>query len=121
MLRGIRGAATVEKNSREEIWRASQELVTKIIALNEISAENIGAIIFSSTKDLTAAFPTTGLRKLKALQLVPLFDAQETEVEGSLPMCIRVLIFADIEKNLNEIRHVYLGEAKKLRPDLSGE
>lgn len=121
MLRGIRGAATVEKNSREEIWRAAQELVTKIVEKNEISAENIGAIIFSSTKDLTAAFPTSGVRKISDFQFVPLFDAQETEVEGSLPLCIRVLILADVEKNLTEIHHIYLGEAKKLRPDLSGE
>lgn len=119
MLRGIRGAATVEKNSREEIWRAAQELVKKITVLNEISAENIGAIIFSSTKDLTAAFPSSAVRQISDFQLVPLFDAQETEVEGSLSFCIRVLILADVEKNLNEIRHVYLGEAKKLRPDLS--
>lgn len=118
MLRGIRGATTVKKNSPEEIWSATQELVTKIIETNEISLENIGAIIFSSTKDLTAAFPATGLRKISDFQFIPLFGAQEIEVEKSLPMCIRVLILADVKKSLSEIRHIYLGEAKKLRPDL---
>ena len=121
MLRGIRGAASVATNTKEDIWQTARTLVTNMLSLNEVQLENIGAIIFSSTKDLTAAFPTTGLRTLKSLQLVPLFDAQETDVEGSFPMCIRVLILADLEKNLNEIHHVYLGEAKKLRPDLLGE
>lgn len=120
-MRGIRGAATVEKNSKEEIWRAAQELVTKILDLNELTAENIGAIIFSSTRDLTAAFPASGVRQLKDFQFVPLFDAQETFVEEDLPMCIRVLILADTNKSQREIFHVYLGGAKKLRPDLSGE
>lgn len=119
MLRGIRGATTVEKNSPEEIWKMSQELFLKIIERNEIHAENIGAVIFSSTKDLNSAFPSSAVRKISGFQFVPLFDAQETEVEESLPFCIRVLVLADVEKNLNEIRHVYLGGAKKLRPDLA--
>ena len=118
-LRGIRGAATVEKNSREEIWKTARALLTNILSANEISAENLGAVIFSSTQDLTAAFPTAGVRQLPGFNLVPLFDAQETFVEGSLPMCIRVLILADTDKKINEVHHVYLGGAKKLRPDLN--
>ena len=119
MLRGIRGATTAKKNSPEEIWAAGKELVEEIVALNEIKIENIGAIIFSSTKDLNSAFPSSGVRKNSDFQFVPLFDAQETFVESDLPFCIRVLVLADVEKNLNEIRHVYLNGAKKLRPDLA--
>ena len=118
-IRGIRGAATVEENSREEISRAAQLLVTKILSANELDLNNVGAIIFTSTQDLTAAFPTAGLRQLPGFNLVPLFDAQETFVEGSLPMCVRVLVLADVDKSSAEIHHVYLGGAKKLRPDLT--
>ena len=118
MLRGIRGAATVKNNSKDDIWKAAQLLVTKILSANEIPSDNIGAIIFTSTNDLTAAFPTAGLRQLPGFNFIPLFDAQETFVEGSLPMCIRVLILADIDKNYSEIHHVYLDDARKLRPDL---
>ena len=119
MLRGIRGAITVNQNSKEEIFQAAQLMVTKILESNELQIENIGAIIFTSTNDLTAAFPAAGLRQLSSeFSFVPLFDAQETFVEGSLPMCIRVLILADIDKKPKEINHVYLGNAKKLRPDL---
>ena len=118
-LRGIRGAVTVEKNTKEEIWRAAQTLVTKILSANGIVADAIGAMIFSSTEDLTAAFPTSGVRQLSAFSLVPLFDTRQIAVEGSLPMCIRVLILAEVDKKPNEVCHIYLGGAKNLRPDLA--
>ena len=117
-MRGIRGAITVEKNSKEQIWQAARLLVTEILSQNELPAENIGAIIFSSTEDLTAAFPSTTIRQLPALKLIPLFDTREPAVENSLPLCIRVLILADTDTAQNKIRHVYLGGAKNLRPDL---
>ena len=46
---------------------------------------------------------------------------QEMYVEGSLPMCIRVMVQVQREKaNLNqETRHIYLRGAAKLRPDLA--
>ena len=117
-MRGVRGAITVDENSREKIWQAARLLVTEILSHNEFHAEDIGAIIFSTTEDLTAAFPSSAIRKLSALRLVPLFDTREPAVEDSLPLCIRVLILANTDKNQNEIRHVYLGGAKNLRPDL---
>ncbi|MBO4779234.1 MAG: chorismate mutase [Selenomonadaceae bacterium] len=117
-MRGIRGAVTAEKNSREQIWQAACQLVTEILSLNELQAENIGAIIFSSTEDLTAAFPSSAIRQSPELRLVPLFDTREPAVENSLPLCIRVLILAETDRAQNNIRHVYLGGAKNLRPDL---
>ena len=117
-MRGIRGAITVDENSKEKIWRAAQLLVTEILSQNELRAENLGAIIFSTTEDLTAAFPSSAVRQLSTLSLVPLFDTREPAVENSLPLCIRVLILADTDKAQNKIRHVYLGGAKNLRPDL---
>ncbi len=117
-MRGIRGAITVDENSKEKIWRAAQLLVTEILSQNELRAENLGAIIFSTTEDLTAAFPSSAVRQLSALSLVPLFDTREPAVENSLPLCIRVLILTDTDAAQNKIRHVYLGGAKNLRPDL---
>lgn len=118
-MRGIRGAITVDENSQELIWQAARHLVTKILSQNELRAENIGALIFSTTEDLTAAFPSTALRERPAFRWVPLFDTREPAVENSLPLCIRVLILADVDKAQNEIHHVYLGGAKNLRPDLN--
>jgi len=118
-MRGIRGAVTVDEDSKEKIWQAARLLVTKILSLNELHAEDIGAIIFSTTEDLTAAFPSSAVRKLPALSLIPLFDTREPAVENSLPLCIRVLVLANVNKKQNEVRHVYLGGAKNLRPDLN--
>ena len=117
-IRGLRGAITVEENSQKAIWSAAQFLITELLSANQVHPDTIGAVIFSSTKDLTAAFPTTGVRQLPNFQNLPFFDTVEMDVEGSLPMCLRVLVLADIEKNLNEVCHIYLGDAKKLRPDI---
>ncbi|MBE8952883.1 MAG: chorismate mutase [Quinella sp. 1Q7] len=117
-MRGIRGATTVEENSREKIWRTARHLVTQILSQNELHAEDIGAIIFSTTEDITAAFPSSAIRQLPALKFIPLFDTTEPAVEGSLPLCIRVLVLADIDKKQTDVRHIYLGGAKNLRPDL---
>ena len=118
-LRGLRGAATVAENTKEEIWKTAQQLITEILSQNQIVFDNIGAVIFSSTEDLTAAFPTTGVRQLPNFQFIPLFDTRQLAVENSLPMCVRVLILVDVDKKLDELHHVYLGGAKNLRPDLS--
>ena len=117
-LRGIRGAITVDENSREQIWQAARQLVTKVLSSNKLRGEDVSAMIFSSTQDLTAAFPSTGVRQLTGLRLVPLFDTLEPAIENSLPLCIRVLILADVDKKQNEVCHVYLDGAKNLRPDL---
>ena len=117
-MRGVRGAITVDENSKEQIWQAARLLVTKILSQNKLHAEDLGAIIFSTTEDLTAAFPSSAVRELPAFNLVPFFDTREPAVENSLPLCIRVLILANVDKKQNEIHHVYLGGAKKLRPDL---
>ena len=117
-LRGIRGAITVDENSREQIWQAARQLVTKVLSSNKLRGEDVSAMIFSSTQDLTAAFPSTGVRQLTGLRLVPLFDTLEPAVENSLPLCIRVLVLADTDKRQSEVCHVYLEGAKNLRPDL---
>ena len=118
-LRGIRGATTVASNTKEEIWRAAQLLMTKVMSANQLNVDQIGAAIFSSTEDLTAAFPTTGVRQLPTFAIIPLFDTRQLAVEDSLPRCIRLLLLVDVDKSAKEIRHVYLEGAEKLRPDLN--
>ena len=117
-MRGVRGATTVDENTKEAIWQASRQLVEAMLSANGIRTEEIGAALFSMTEDLTAAFPTTGARQIPGFELVPLFDARQLAIEESLPMCIRVLLLIDTPKGQNEIHHIYLEGAKKLRPDL---
>lgn len=117
-MRGIRGATTVETNSVEEIHTAAQNLIVEILSRNHVDPSQIGAAIFSMTEDLTAAFPTAGARKIPGFELVPLFDARQCAIEGSLERCIRVLLLVETEKSQREVYHVYQGRAKNLRPDL---
>ena len=120
-MRGIRGAITVENNSREEIFAAVQRMVKEMCSLNELCPEDIGAAIFSATDDLTAAFPAAGARAVSGFDFVPLFDARQMDVDHSLQKCIRVLLLVNTEKTQREIHHVYLGQAACLRPDLTNK
>lgn len=116
--RGVRGATTVESNSRDEILTATRQLVALMIRLNEIEPEDVGSAIFSATRDLNAEFPALAARQLGWLD-VPLLCTHEMDVPGSLPLCIRVLVNWNTDKPQDEITHVYIKEAVKLRPDLS--
>lgn len=118
-MRGLRGATTVPSDDKEEIWRAARLMTEEILKRNELSPESIGAAIFSMTEDLTAAFPSTGARSLPGFDMVPLFDARQCAVEGSLPRCIRVLLLIDTDKEQKDLLHVYQGGAASLRPDLA--
>lgn len=120
-MRGVRGATTVENDRKEEIWSAAAELVSAMLDANGIASEDIGAAIFSATEDLVSAFPSAGVRaRVPGFDAVPLFDARQLAIEGSLPRCLRVLLLVDTEKRQQEIKHIYLREARKLRPDLEG-
>ena len=94
-------------------------MVREMCRVNEILPEDIGAAIFSATEDLTAAFPAAGARVLPGFSLVPLFDARQMDVTGSLMMCIRALFLVNTDKAQKDIHHVYLGRAARLRPDLA--
>lgn len=117
-MRGIRGAITINENTENDVFSASRWLVTTMCRKNGIAPEDIGAVIFSATEDVTAAFPAAGARQIPGFDLVPLFDTRQIAVEGSLPMCIRALILADTDKSQKDIQHIYLGGAANLRPDL---
>ena len=118
-MRGLRGATTVSRDAKEEIWQAAKVLMEELLKKNGISSEVIGAAIFSMTEDLTAAFPSTGVRSLPGFDMVPLFDARQCAIEGSLPRCIRVLLLIDTDKSQQELCRVYQAGAAALRPDLA--
>ena len=118
ICRGVRGATTVESNSREEILTATRQLLALMIRLNDIQADDVGSAIFSITQDLDAEFPALAARQLGGLD-VPLICTHEVNVPGSLPNCIRILLHWNTDKAQSEIQHVYIKGAIKLRPDLS--
>lgn len=118
-MRGIRGAITVEKDSREEVLSATRELLQEILAANAgLNKRDVASAVFTTTADLTAAFPALAARQIGWDQ-VPMICTHEIPVPGSLPACIRVLIHWNTEKKQEEVQHIYLREAKTLRPDLA--
>lgn len=117
--RGIRGATTVTKNEEAEILRETVILLREIVERNDVIAENISNVWITMTNDLDATFPARAIREIEGWEMVPLMCSSEIPVKGSLPMCIRLMVQINTEKAQREIRHVYLNEAQKLRPDLS--
>ncbi|GAB6877574.1 chorismate mutase [Thermaerobacter litoralis] len=118
MVRGIRGAVVAEDNSPEAIRHATRELLQAMVALNEASVDDIVAVFFTVTRDLDRAFPASAVRELGWTH-VPLLDAMAPPVEDDLPRCIRALVLVNTDRSPAEIRHVYLGQARCLRPDLA--
>lgn len=116
--RGVRGATTADANTRDDILRATRELLALMIRQNEILAEDVASAVFSTTRDLDAEFPAQAARQLGWLDVAMICD-HELDVPGSLRHCIRVLLHWNTDRPLNDIVHVYLKDASVLRPDLA--
>ena len=116
--RGVRGATTVDSNTREDILTATRQLLALMIRQNDIAPVDVGSAIFSTTRDINAEFPALAARQLGWLD-VPLLCSHEMDVPNALPQCVRVLVNWNTEKSQSEITHVYIKDAVKLRPDLS--
>lgn len=115
-LFALRGAISVEHDTAEEILAATDELMRQIMERNALAPDAVVSCIFTTTTDLSATFPAAAARAL-GFERVPLLCAQEIEVPGALPRIIRVLIHYHAPED-HQARHVYLGEARKLRTDL---
>jgi chorismate mutase len=115
--RGVRGATTLERNEREEILAATRQLLALMLRQNGIKLADVASAIFTTTPDIDAEFPALAGRQLGMLD-VPLLCGHEMTVPGSLPLCIRILIHWNTDLPQSEIHHVYIREAKRLRPDI---
>lgn len=113
----IRGATTASANEREAVLAATRELLQEIMRANQLRRESLVSMFFTATADIDCVFPAEAARQL-GYNDVPLLGAQELSVRGSLPLCIRVMIHADLHVPRPQVRHIYLGGAASLRPDL---
>ncbi len=117
-VRGIRGATTVSRNTREEIITAARELLEAMITANDLDPEDVASAFFTTTPDLNAEFPAVAARQM-GWTSVPLLCGHEMGVPGSLPLCLRILLHVNTEKNARDICHIYIRGAGALRPDLT--
>lgn len=118
-VRGVRGATVSESDTPAAILSATRELLLAIIEANPaLRPADLASVIFTVTDDLGAAYPAQAARELGWDQ-VPLLCTREIPVPGGLTRCIRALLHWNTGLNQSAIRHVYLGGAAILRPDLS--
>ena len=115
--RGVRGAITVDENSTQAILSATEELLRAIVATNKMEEQDVASVFFTVTPDLDAVCPAVAARQMGWTRTA-LLCLQEMAVPGSLRRCVRVLIHWNTERSIDEIHHVYLREARRLRPDL---
>jgi chorismate mutase len=117
-IRGIRGATTVSADEPDLVLQATRELLEAILDANlDMRHEDVASAIFTVTDDLVSTFPAQAARQM-GWGLVPMLCGREIPVPDSLPRVIRVLVHWNTEVPQAEVKHVYLREAIKLRPDL---
>ncbi len=116
-IQGLRGATTCTLDTPEEIQETTQELLRTMMDRNDMAHDDVISVIFTTSPDLTSAFPATGARGI-GFGDIPLLCASEINVPGAMPLCIRILMHIYTTKPRNELRHVYLRNAQSLRDDL---
>lgn len=117
-IRGIRGATTVDVDQPDIIIAATQEILAAMIVSNpDLKPDDVASAFFTVTDDLVSVHPAQAARKM-GWSFVPMMCAREIPVPGSLPRCIRVLLHWNTDIEQHQIKHVYLHDAVKLRPDL---
>lgn len=116
-LAAIRGATTVPEDEAAQVRQRTTELLIEMMQRNDVKPDDIVSIIFTATPDIVSDFPAVAARDI-GLSQVPLLCSQEIPVNGSIKLCIRVLMHTYSGRNKSEIRHPYLHEARQLRTDL---
>lgn len=107
----------MERNSKKEIVAGAKKLFLRIIKENNIKTDHIAAVYITATHKLNKEFPAVGVRQC-GFPFVPTLCSVEIDVPESLDKVIRILVLANVQRDQSEIRHIYLGKAVCLRPDL---
>ena len=118
-IRGVRGATTIESDQPDHILAGTRELLEAMMSSNpDLKKEDIASTFFTTTDDIQSVHPALAARQMGWVY-VPMMCAREIPVPGSLSRCIRILIHWNTDVDQMNIRHVYLREAVRLRPDLN--
>jgi len=119
LVRALRGATTCARDSVDEITEVTQELLSAMLARNDIDHDDVISAIFTTSPDLTSTFPATAARGI-GFGDVPLICASEIDVPGAMARTVRVMMHVYTTRARDEMRHVYLRDAQGLRDDLPG-
>ena len=113
----IRGATTIVADSKEEISASVKELLDEVFSQNHLKKEEIKALVFSLTSDIHSYHPAKAAREA-GYDFAPLFTAVEPDIQGGLPLCIRLMLLTELCID-REIKHIYQKGAKVLRKDIT--
>jgi chorismate mutase len=119
-VRALRGATTLDEDTPEQMRTRVKELFGALFERNRLEADDVISIFLTATPDIHSAFPATAAREF-GLDDVPLLGAQELDVEGAMPRCVRVLLHIETDRPRADLKHVFLGGAVHLRPDLADD
>jgi chorismate mutase len=117
-VRAVRGATQLDEDTREHMLDRVAELVSDVMAANDLDVDDFISIIFTATSDLVSEFPAYAARQL-GFSDVPLVCARELEIEGSMPRVVRLMAHVETDLPRSDVTHVYLHGAANLRRDLS--
>jgi chorismate mutase len=117
VLRGLRGATTVDVDTEEQVTSRVQSLLAAMLERNGVTKEDVVSVLLTATDDIHSMFPATAARGA-GFGDVPLICARELDVIGATPLCIRILMHITTDKARAELHHVYLEGARNLRDDL---
>lgn len=117
-VRAIRGAIQVDADERDLVLKATTELLLEMLAVNRLRHDDLISLFFTSTPDLTSEFPALAARQAGLVD-TPLMCASEVAVPRALPRTVRILAHVDTDEPRSAVKHVYLGGARVLRPDLA--
>ncbi|MEO7040712.1 MAG: chorismate mutase [Gemmatimonadaceae bacterium] len=115
-IRGLRGATRPARDEPESIRVATRELLTAMLARNEVPLEAVVSAFFTTTPDLVSEFPARAARDL-GWDDVAMLCSTEIPVPSAIGRVVRVLLHVEVPMNCS-LKHVYLNGAEELRPDL---
>ena len=117
-VRALRGATTLDVDAPDHIRERVKALMAALYERNGLDNEDVISVLVTGTADITTFHPVTAAREF-GLDDVPLLGAQELQIAGTLPRCVRVLLHVETERSRADLRHVFLEGATVLRPDLA--
>ena len=116
-VRALRGAITLEEDSRAQVMERTARLLREMMERNEVGKEDLISIFFTATEDIRSEFPAAAARAI-GISDVPLLCARELDIDGAVALCVRVMMHMTSDKPAADLRHVYLEGAEPLRTDL---
>ena len=117
-VRAVRGAIQLDRDEREHVLASTRELVSAVLAANELSKDDVISIVFTATPDVRSEFPAVAAREL-GMGDVPLICTQELDIVGAMPLVIRLMAHVTTGLRREDVSHVYLRGAAALRRDLA--